>query len=394
MTGMTSRITMSRRRNKPRFLLIGNPENRRVSGFVDALRAAGMPAPVVLAHRELVVDPRRLYEYGSQRLVVRIDSVGENPEVERLLLARGYTAARESGARCVSAAAIDADPPQYGELYFPRQHQLGYESYLAELGRVFSQLPHWRLLSAPATIRTLFDKRLTSRLYQQHGIPVPDGFGESTELKQPAQLREAMRQRGWHSVYVKLSCGSSASGLAVYTYRRGHREKLMTTMAVNGTRIFNSLKIQQVTRRDRIDWLLSFLLGEGAHIEKAIPKARFDGAFMDCRVLMVDGEPAFTVVRQSRHPVTNLHLGGWRGDLDRLNESLVPETWRQAMESCRRVARLHQSFQLGIDLMFEPGFRRHRIIESNAFGDLLPRLYKDGKSVYAYQIDRINASCA
>ena len=40
-----------------------------------------------------------------------------------------------------------------------------------------------------------------------------------------------------------------------------------------------------------------------------------------------------------------------------------------------------------IDLMFERGFAGHRILESNAFGDLLPNLTKNGRSVYQRQIE-------
>jgi hypothetical protein len=38
--------------------------------------------------------------------------------------------------------------------------------------------------------------------------------------------------------------------------------------------------------------------------------------------------------------------------------------------------------------MFEPGLRAHRVIEGNAFGDLLPNLTRDGLDVYGWQIRR------
>ena len=132
--------------------------------------------------------------------------------------------------------------------------------------------------------------------------------------------------------------------------------------------------------------MVSFLLKEGSRIEQVIPKARLDNAFMDCRVLVINGEPTFTVVRQNTHPITNLHLGGWRGDLKTFFQSIAQTTWDQTMNSCRTISRLHDCFHLGIDILFEPGFKRHRIIEANAFGDLLPNLYKDDLSVYGYQI--------
>ena len=37
-------------------------------------------------------------------------------------------------------------------------------------------------------------------------------------------------------------------------------------------------------------------------------------------------------------------------------------------------------------LMYEAGFRGHRVLEANAFGDLLPNLTRDGLSVYEWQV--------
>jgi glutathione synthase/RimK-type ligase-like ATP-grasp enzyme len=58
------------------------------------------------------------------------------------------------------------------------------------------------------------------------------------------------------------------------------------------------------------------------------------------------------------------------------------------MADCVRIAAAHGTFHLGVDLMFEPGFRGHRILEANAFGDLLPRLARDGVDVHGWQIRR------
>ena len=65
---------------------------------------------------------------------------------------------------------------------------------------------------------------------------------------------------------------------------------------------------------------------------------------------------------------------------------MPPASWEAALASCRRVAALHGCFQLGLDVLFEPGFERHRVLEGNAFGDLLPRLERDGMDVYEWQI--------
>ena len=145
--------------------------------------------------------------------------------------------------------------------------------------------------------------------------------------------------------------------------------------------------MRRVADPARVAEIVTFLLREGSQIEVAVPKARLGGAFFDCRILAVAGAPAFTVVRQSRHPITNLHLGGWRGDPAALEKECPPPIFESAMESCRKVAASHPgSHQLGIDLMFEAGFTGHRVIEANAFGDLLPGLQREGRSVYRWEI--------
>jgi hypothetical protein len=57
-----------------------------------------------------------------------------------------------------------------------------------------------------------------------------------------------------------------------------------------------------------------------------------------------------------------------------------------AMESCRRVHAAHQCLHVGVDLMYEAGYTGHRVLEANAFGDLLPNLRRDGLSVYEWEI--------
>ena len=142
-------------------------------------------------------------------------------------------------------------------------------------------------------------------------------------------------------------------------------------------------------RRDEIDRLLSFLLAEGAQVERAIPKPRVNGGYFDLRVLMIDEVPAFIVVRVSRHPITNLHLGGRRGSLEDVQRRVPEAAWSAAMKSARQVQRGLGTFHLGVDLLFESDLDGHRIIEGNAFGDLLPNLHRDGLDVYGWQIRRL-----
>jgi hypothetical protein len=134
------------------------------------------------------------------------------------------------------------------------------------------------------------------------------------------------------------------------------------------------------------------LAPEGLHVERWFPKAGLDGRVVDLRVVVVGGRPTHTVVRTSRTPMTNLHLGNRRGDLPALRQAAGEAAYRAALDTCVRVADCFPgSLQVGVDLMFAPGWRRHAVAEVNAFGDLLPGLLTDGRDTYAEQVRTFEA---
>jgi hypothetical protein len=373
----------------PRHLIIGNPENRRVKLFCSALTARRHPEPIVVAHNDLLQQPQLLAELDDQPpLVVRIDATGEHAGVERQLLGLGYPAAMAQGVSAIEPQKLARIKPLPGRILPPRQLHLGFERYIRRIECQLEQRPSWTALTPPPAIRELFDKRITSRRYARHQIPTPPRLDS---VESPEQLRQAMAERRWSMVFVKLSCGSSASCLAVYRLGDNGRSRLMTTIRRTPKGWFNSLRVQRIDRQSAIDEVLSFLISEGSQIERAMPKPRFNGAFTDLRVLVVAGEPAFMVLRQSHHPITNLHLGGWRGDLDAFIAQLPPGALDRALDSCRRVARLHGCYQLGIDIMLSADLEQHYVLEANAFGDLLPGLDRDGLDVFEWQVEHLSS---
>jgi hypothetical protein len=162
----------------------------------------------------------------------------------------------------------------------------------------------------------------------------------------------------------------------------------MTTIEHTSDGWFNSLKLRRYSD-GRVREILEMLLREGAQVECAEPKARLGGALFDLRIVAIAGKPVFTVIRQSRHPITNLHLGGWRGDWDELRSNLSDQSLAAVDESCARVAEATGCHSVGIDVLVEPDWQTHRIIEANAFGDLLPGLTRQGKTVYGWQVDSL-----
>ncbi|MGZ3418996.1 MAG: STM4014 family protein [Polyangiales bacterium] len=365
-------------------IVVGNPANRRVTMFQAALVAQGHPPARVIAWRDLAESGAPAF--AELDGLVRIDSAGEDDDVERAFLRLGEMAAREAGFDAIDAEGLAEIPRTFGRILYPRQQHLGFLAVLEELER--ARKATTRMLPPPSAVRLLFDKSATHALCSELEIPVPESLPTVTD---PDELREVMRRAGFSSVFVKLTSGSSASCLAVFVHGpRG--EHVITTVEDTGAARFNTRKLQRLADRAQIDRTLGFILREGAHVERSIPKAKLGGRYCDLRVLVIDGEPAFVVPRTSPHPITNLHLGGQRGDLAQLRACIPTDAWERAMESCVKLQRASGAFHVGIDLMFEPGWRDHRIIEGNAFGDLLPNLERDGLDVYGWQIRRLYCS--
>ncbi len=370
------------------FLLIGNPANRRVTGFIEALRRCGQPDPVVVSWADLARDGAALLAVPDMPLHLRIDSPGEDPEVEAAMLRLGYGAARAEGVEAVAPADIPA--PVFGRILAPRQQHIGFLALLDRIDVALAARRRWRPCTSTAAIRLLFDKRLTSRRWRALGLPVPLPLEGAHD---PDSLRAAMDAAGVARAWIKLASGSSASCIAIFERRpgrEGHRERLTTTVEVAPDGRFNSLRLHRTGSRARTDAVLSFLLREGAQVEADTPKRRIGGRWADLRVLTIAGEPVFTVVRTSRHPITNLHLGGQRGDPAALRAAVGARRWAAMLDTCRAVARTVDALHLGIDVGFLAGQDHagpgHAVFEANAFGDLLPGLSAGGRTVYEREI--------
>jgi hypothetical protein len=89
----------------------------------------------------------------------------------------------------------------------------------------------------------------------------------------------------------------------------------------------------------------------------------------------------------SKTPITNLHLGGERADPSILHQRLRPGCLEQALASCVRIGQCFpEAFQYAVDLALTSDGKNHRILEVNAFGDLLKSVEIDGVDPYTYQL--------
>ncbi|MFD7409289.1 STM4014 family protein [Streptomyces sp. NPDC059866] len=356
-----------------RFAVVGNPENRRTTMFADAVRAAGHRAPRLLAWRD-VLRGRYAFLPGE---FVRIDSPGENTEVDRLLRGtddptrvegtalwyrRFTTAVREvTGAARGAGAVPSADPEE---------------------------------------IAVMFDKRRCHARLAAAGVPVPPAL--TGPLGGWEELREGLETARIRRAFVKPAHGSSASGVVALAVAGPGRVRATTSVETTPDgRLFNSLRVRHYDSEPEVAALVDALAPDGIHVERWLPKASQGGRAADLRVVVVAGRATHAVVRTSRHPMTNLHLGGARGDLDAAREAIraAGGSFDDALDTAERAAACFPgTLCVGVDVLPSTGWRRFTVGEVNAFGDLLPRLTglpgsgAEGLDTYGVQVAAVPAA--
>ncbi|MEU7296910.1 STM4014 family protein [Streptomyces exfoliatus] len=338
----------------PRLVVVGDPAGRRVAFFQDALRTAGLPGARVVSWPEVLRGSARF----SSGETVRIDSPGEDAEADRLLR--------------------DVDDPARVEgtgLWYER-----FTEAVAGLARSVTEAGA-ALVDDPAELAALFDKRLGHGLLYAAGVPVPQSptSGPAAPVVRGWEhLGSLMAEAGMRRVFVKPAHGSSASGvLALETNAAG---RVQTTTSVErgpDGRLYNSLRVRRYTSEREVAALVDALAPDGLHVERWLPKATQGGRAADLRVVVIDGRATHAVLRTSRSPMTNLHLGGARGDLDAARAAIAASggRWKDVLDVCERAAAVFPGTRcVGVDLLPTAGWRRFAVGEVNAFGDLLPGL--------------------
>jgi hypothetical protein len=291
--------------NSPRLGLIGNPENRRIRDFQAAVEALGFPRPACLSYEELLRDGESLARFDVDLL--RIDSPGENAAVAKSLIARG--------------GGPSSPDLSFGEIDFLKEYHLGFCTVLETIEQ--RGIP---CLNSPREIGIMFDKWASHQRFVEQGVARPPS--QLAPATFPALL-EQMHSSRTGRLFLKPLHGSSASGVCALRWTPQHQQ-LFAPLRIQSERgqvvLVNSLEVRTYTTLADIELILERLLPQGMISERWIPKLTLPGGAVDLRVLVIAGEARHWVTRQSRHPMTNLHLGNQRGDEAELRELLGPES--------------------------------------------------------------------
>jgi hypothetical protein len=368
----------------PRYVAIANPDGKRWQAYAPELtafwREQGVePEVEVVPWRQVVPRDGDLDGLSAfdRPALVRLESPGRDWEVTRLLLQAGSRAADDH------AADWSHLPYEKGRLVRPGLLYEGFRRVLIGLRAAFDRRPHLRPLSCPLAVAELFDKNATSARLAAADIPCPPSLEAS---QTPEALLELLRRRHFGTAYVKLNTGSSASAIAV-VHAADEPPWAVSSVVRLGDGFFSTRRLRRHAGAD-LDAVLAFLLAEGACVQRGIRMAQIDGQNFDVRVVVIHGRPAFTVFRLSPQPMTNLHLGGRRGDPVRCRAAVPTRAWLDALDHCAGAAAPYPCAAVGVDLLFESGYLRHYVLEVNAFGDFFPGLTDaNGRSVHRAEVE-------
>jgi hypothetical protein len=310
--------------------------------------------------------------------LVRLEAPGRDFEVtKRLLQAGAEEIPEETGTDWACL------PYRKGQFLRPGLLYRGFCRVLRGLRQSFGARPHLHILSCPEAIAELLDKNTTGRRLRAAGLPCPPTLDAP---ESPEELLQEVGRRGWPTAYVKLATGSATTGSAVlHALDQPPWAVTSVLCRAGGSREKRELRH---SAGDDLDQVLRLLLREGVCVQRGISMAQIDGQNFDVRVIVIQGQVAFTIFRLSSQPMTNLRLGGRHGQAEYCRASIPTQPWLDGLDHCLQAARLYPCAVVGVDLLFERGYWRHYLLEMSAFGDYYPGLTDErGRTVYQAEIE-------
>lgn len=365
------------------FAIIGDPGLNRVQYFAAAARAAGATVDIV-SYREVGEGTGWRERLAGRR--IRLESPGRDLATERALLERGAGLVEPSFSR-ISSEEIDELQRDRGRVFATRQWYLGYTTVLREIASAAVE-GGASFLNSPEEAGVMFDKRAChTRLAAAH-VPVPVALALPESFDHIAEL---MTRAGLARVFLKTSHGSGANGVLALE-RRGDVFQGTTALELQEStgqaRVYATKRLQCYRGPAHLRRLVDALCRERLQIEAWVPKAGLAGRTFDCRVVVIGGQACHLALRLAPGPVTNLHL---QGAIKGREELLQARAGNEAVALVRRTAEqaaacFPRSLCVGVDVALTPSFRQARVLEVNAFGDLLEGVEWRGADTYTWAV--------
>jgi len=383
-------------------IVIADPASLRYSFFqreVCAFVAAGHAeiSLTCIDWRDLASDSEEWQQHLNQKTgFVRIESPGRDPSILMQLLRLGERSLNR--LCCMAPESID------GWIIPPALVHAGLKVCLVRLEQAVKSLPNLTLQSSTEDILVAFDKNLTSERLAKATVPVPEFFRPSSVDEIVSKTMAQDSDDPWSGAFVKLAHGSCASGI-IYLTRSDEnpgraQTSATTTRSLNGQttilqrgdHFFNCYELQKLDESSA-ETFLKFLIEQGATAQRAVPRPMIGDRHWDLRVVVLYGRPIAIIPRMSRLPMTNLHLGGQRGDVEACRAVVGQRAWLDALDCASFAAAQFQLPCVGVDIAIHRQNGQPFALEVNAFGDFFPN-WTDalGRSVHHLELLQLISS--
>ena len=284
----------------------------------------------------------------------------------------------------LSGAVVKFDPPSYSisNLYEMNEQVALYCSRLHKLeqaGCIF--------LNMPADVEAVLDKRRCKQMLEKNGIAVTNLLAAPVCTLE--QLEEVMEKHRAYSVFIKPVLCSGAAGVVAYRKFPGKgKEIAYTSCRLLQGELVNTKTLYRMEKKEEIHMLLQAVMSLGVIVERWHPKASFMGKSYDFRVVWQFGRIQFMVARQSKGPITNLHLNNSPLNWKKLN--LPEHTLEEINQLCDNAMKLFPGLLVaGIDILLEKSTLRPKIIEINGQGDLIYQDIFHDNIIYKQQVEEM-----
>lgn len=288
-------------------------------------------------------------------------------------------------------AIIKIDPFVYQDSELTKME--GLLNQYTNLLNSFTENEKLTFLNHPIGIQEVLHKVRCKEKLMECGIPTTKMI--SSKINNLDELHQLMIKEREYAVFIKPVQSSGAVGIAAYRFIPSRDKAVLYTSACmeNGS-LINTKKLYRIEDKMQIQKLLEQILSMETIIERWYPKAEFYGKKYDLRVVWQFGKVDFVVARQSKGPITNLHLNNQALPIEELG--LQDKKMIEIEELCNMaMTKFPLLNYAGIDIMLDKGSLKPRIIEINGQGDLLYQdifheniIYKN-QLRYMYEIARV-----
>jgi hypothetical protein len=367
---------------KKNFLIIGDSKGRRIETFAACLKETENVSCLVLDWMTLLEEPDILEKFLKESNIVKIEPPEKNTEIyERFLkYGRGFEKIIfESSRSSVKNSEIIKSP----KVWFD-----GIKNVFGRMSKIFENHKNVYLMCDIKETLIMMDKKDTYEYLSgyEKSFFLPE---RTKEFRNYDEFFEACKNKAVR-YFIKLRCGSGSTGVLAYSYNpRLDEEKIYTSLNYseeNGKRdFFSTYKVKIYTEKKIIKNMINWVIENGAHIEKWLPKLTYKEYGFDTRVFVAGKKAEYMLSRLSTTPVTNLHLRNMRKESSEFMEKEQIKLLKTASEDVMEI--FNKSLYAGIDVLLSNNLKPY-IIDVNPFGDLFHNLINSDKNVYYSEIKK------